>query len=248
MTATFIDPYRFAASFSPSDITGLAGWWKADAITGLVDGDPVTSWPDSSAGARNMTQATSAKKPIYKTAIANGQPVVRFDGVDDLLLTASVVTATTTNVTLVLVVKQSSTTGTSCTPLQNGNGGIGGGGYGIAVDSDTNKKGMLRGGVAWDNSTTNEDTSWDVLVLSRGATNWRLWSKGTLLAPDPLTVGNPNVPATQTLMGIHDAAGGGNKYLNGDIAEALIYSAAISDADRDALETHLGAKYGIVVV
>ncbi len=76
-------------AFSPSDIAGLAGWWKADAISGLADGDPVASWLDSSGNGRTFSQATAAKKPTFKTGIVNGMPVVRFDGVDDLLKQAA---------------------------------------------------------------------------------------------------------------------------------------------------------------
>lgn len=72
----------------PSDLSGLRLWHKADAITGLVDGDPLASgWVDSSGNGFTATQATSAKRPIYKTNISpTGLAVVRFDGVDDELV------------------------------------------------------------------------------------------------------------------------------------------------------------------
>jgi hypothetical protein len=79
---------RFVApvgGFSPADIAGLQIWLKADAITGLNDGEPVATWNDSSINGRNLTQATSTKRPLYKTAVQNGLPVMRFDGVDDYL-------------------------------------------------------------------------------------------------------------------------------------------------------------------
>src|SRR5687768_11145672 len=70
----------------PSDIAGLKLWLKADAITGLADGDPVTTWADSSGEGNDFTQGTAGNKPIYKTSILFGLPVVRFDGTDDVLL------------------------------------------------------------------------------------------------------------------------------------------------------------------
>jgi hypothetical protein len=78
-----------AVGFSPSDIAGLQLWLKADAITGLNDGDAVTTWEDSHTSNNDFTQATAAKKPTYQTAEINGKPVVRFDGVDDILENAS---------------------------------------------------------------------------------------------------------------------------------------------------------------
>src|SRR5262245_95497 len=80
--------------FSPEQLSGLKLWLKADAITGPNDGDPVTTWPDSSGNGNDATQATAAKKPTYKAGIQNGRPVIRFDGVDDILATPSVTMAT----------------------------------------------------------------------------------------------------------------------------------------------------------
>lgn len=73
----------------PDSISGLKLWLKADAITGSNDGDSVTTWTDSSGNTNNATQSTAANKPTYKTNIINGNPVVRFDGVDDNLITTS---------------------------------------------------------------------------------------------------------------------------------------------------------------
>lgn len=64
-------------------------WLKADAITGLVDGDPLGSWTDSSGNGNTATQATSGAKPTYKTGVQNGLPAVLFDGGDSLASAAS---------------------------------------------------------------------------------------------------------------------------------------------------------------
>ena len=57
----------------------LAGWYKADAITGLSDGDAVASWVDSSGNGNTLTQSTTAAKPSYQTNELNSLPIVRFD-------------------------------------------------------------------------------------------------------------------------------------------------------------------------
>lgn len=69
--------------FSPSDISGMVAWYKADSLA-LSDGDAVGSWADSSPNGNHVTQATAGKKPTFKTNILNGKPVVRFDGEDFL--------------------------------------------------------------------------------------------------------------------------------------------------------------------
>ena len=74
-----------AAAFSPTDIAGLQLWLDASQITGLNDGDAVAAMTDYSASSGDLAQGTASKRPTYKTAIKNGLPVVRFDGVDDTL-------------------------------------------------------------------------------------------------------------------------------------------------------------------
>lgn len=57
-------------------------------ITGLSDGDPVSTWIDRSGRGNNITQ-TSTARPTYKIAQQSGQPVIRFDGLDDSMINTS---------------------------------------------------------------------------------------------------------------------------------------------------------------
>lgn len=74
-----------AQPIQPDSIGNLNLWLKADQISGLSDGDPVTTWSDQSGNGYDGTQSTVAHKPTYKTTIINGLPIVRFDGSDDHL-------------------------------------------------------------------------------------------------------------------------------------------------------------------
>jgi len=51
-------------------------------ITGLADGDPVSTWSDRSGNANDAT-GVGAARPEYKINIQGGSPVVRFDAIDD---------------------------------------------------------------------------------------------------------------------------------------------------------------------
>jgi hypothetical protein len=79
-----------AARFPDTDdIRGLLGaalaaWYRTDAISGK-DGDAIGQWDDLSGNARHLLQANGAKQPLLKRGMLNGQPVVRFDGVDDFI-------------------------------------------------------------------------------------------------------------------------------------------------------------------
>lgn len=81
--------------------SGTFAWFKADAITGLSNNDPVTTWEDSS-GANDATEATN--KPLYLTALQNSLPGVRFDGTNDKLRTATFGAAETQPNTIHMVV------------------------------------------------------------------------------------------------------------------------------------------------
>ena len=72
--------------FDPESISGLRVWLDASQLTGLADTDPVQTWPNLiAAEAENFTQATLANRPLYRTAVQNGLPGVRFDGSNDFL-------------------------------------------------------------------------------------------------------------------------------------------------------------------
>lgn len=75
--------------FDITTVTGLKALFRADQITGLVDSDPVGAWNDESGQGNHLAQATAGAKPTYKTAVQNGLPAVRFDGVDDYLSRAT---------------------------------------------------------------------------------------------------------------------------------------------------------------
>lgn len=100
------------AADTPSTIfgSGLWGWWKT-AIAGLVNNDPVITWPDSSGNGRDLTQATASKRPTYLTNQANGLACVRFDGVDDYLQRATEIVTYTGGYMAVYVSRMLSTAG-----------------------------------------------------------------------------------------------------------------------------------------
>lgn len=78
-----------SAPFDPADILGMKVRLEADAITGLVDGDPISTWVDGS-GNSNSPTGTTTTRPLWKTGILNGLAIARYDGSDDKLAFPSV--------------------------------------------------------------------------------------------------------------------------------------------------------------
>jgi hypothetical protein len=52
-------------------------WLKADAITGVANGSPVTTWTDSSGNSQSAT-GSGGTRPTLVTNVINSKPVVRF--------------------------------------------------------------------------------------------------------------------------------------------------------------------------
>lgn len=60
----------------------------ARRLTGLNDGDAVSTWNDVSGNGRDATQSTSGKKPTYNTNSVGGSSSLSFDGGDGLATSA----------------------------------------------------------------------------------------------------------------------------------------------------------------
>lgn len=92
-------------AFSPFDLSDLSVWYKADAITGLSDGDPVTEWADSSGNANNLTSSANGTiDPTYLVSSIGGLPGISFPGTNGRSLQkTSTPPGVTTNFTVVIV-------------------------------------------------------------------------------------------------------------------------------------------------
>ena len=86
--------------FKPKSVAATAAF-DARYISGLSDGNAVSTWSDISGNATDATQSTANSQPLYKTATLGGSPSVRFDGSDDHLL-HSITNATTCSIVVVL--------------------------------------------------------------------------------------------------------------------------------------------------
>src|SRR6478736_1989782 len=96
-----------SSSFSPTDISGLLLWLKADQITGLANGDPVATWVNQSGSASNAT-SPGGSQPIYTTNVQNGLPGVHFDGTSQLISGTVTISGTTCSVFVVATLESGS--------------------------------------------------------------------------------------------------------------------------------------------
>lgn len=224
----WIAPSRFSAAvaFSPSDIAGLSVWYKADALS-LSDGDPVSTWADSS-GSANDASGSSTARPTYKAAIVNSKPVVRFDGSNDTMAAASV--SVSQPDTVFLVVKNSG--GTYNRIYFNGSTTR------QQVWSDNSNLLLYFAGSVVSTSNDLGTASFHVIAITFNGASSQAWVDGVSLG-----TGSAN---TNALVGLVLGTDGSD-YFQGDMAEFLIYDSALGSTNRQSVETYLGTKYAITI-
>ena len=59
-------------------------WLDANNLS-LNDGDPVSTWADTSGNGNNATQISASNQPTFNTNVLNGFPAITFDGSNDYL-------------------------------------------------------------------------------------------------------------------------------------------------------------------
>lgn len=218
-----------APGFDPLSLSPSL-WLKADAITGKNDGDALAQWDDSSGNANHATQGTAASRPLYKTNIVNGKPVVRFDVTDDGMGTP-VGAVAGTSFTLFCV-------------------------YDFRGATPAVRRAVHATGANW--------------LIGPYNGNHQFYDGGGFTAPDgPAVTQNVFVYQTAkqtastsvnyvngTQYGTRAQAGSpgitafnlgslGSDVFDGDMAELLIYPTALSDVNRQSVETYLAAKYAL---
>jgi hypothetical protein len=223
----------------PTDIAGCILWLAADDIVGLSDGDPVSTWADGSGAGRDAT-GSGGSRPTYQTGELNGRPVVRFDGTDDEMATASV-GVTDLDCTIIAVLSPANTDA-GRSPVFVGNDG-GGNGYGIATSTGggaPNEIGRLRGGIAWDSTGTAATTGPAIYSLVQSSGSCEVFLDGVSLGTFS---SDPNNPTSRITLGNHRVGVSSANCWAGDIAEIAIYDSPLDATDRGDVEAYLTAKW-----
>ena len=215
----------------PNEVSKLAVWLRADAIQGLADGDPVGTWPDSSGLARDATQSTAAQKPTYRASRAafSGKPVLEFDTVDDCI--ASAFGATLSQPNTFFVVAKVGATGAQRFMID----GDGVGGRHAIFQESVTRWQYYAGSLVDDGAS---DTSVHIFQATfNGASS--------VLRVDGASGTTGNTGADSIIGVILGAQQVGTSNFGGDIAEVMVYNAALSLDQINGLGLYLAAKYGV---
>ncbi len=221
--------------FNPLSITGCKLWLKADSLV-LNDGDAVSTWTDSSGTGSNATASTTAR-PTYKTNIQYGLPIVRFDGVANIMSIASGLPTAQPD-TMIFCGKQTSKS-TPARYFDNGNGVTGRQLFGLAGGAGAAATGFLEtfAGTVVRDAIDHSGTFHVLSCVFNGASSFGY-------VDGVLTIGPSNMGANA---GVSSGKIGGDAttvFMTGDICEMFIYNSGLSAPDRQSVETYLKSKWG----
>ena len=213
-------------------VSGMVLWLKADAITGVTSGNPISTWPDSSGNGNNATVASGTG--TYNTSQINGLPAVTFSSCELNLTTAI---AAGTGYTIFVVMKNLSTAS---------RGDIFSGPLG-SISYWTCDGGKQQGSDDTNYTQTGEgtaaaDTNWhqmNMLMTNGGPPSFRInETTDAVIGPVGTTIGQP-----QTVVGYH--GDGGGTYLDAQLAELIFYDTPLTLSQIEECEDYLSARYGI---
>lgn len=233
-TVLFVETYGATGAqhpgigvFDPSSIGGLLLWTASDEITGLSDGNKVSTWLDVSGNNNDFSNVTSAEQPLYKVNIVNGKPAVYWDGGGDRHLDAGM---SITAKHIFVVAKFEGATFSTFNGLFSG-----------IVNDDANI--VFTGG----SGTTRWFDSGAVTTLYR--MNGTAYAEAAMEAPmnqaGVLSISNSAGWAIAPRIGID--RGTGTRAWNGWVFEVLAYDSVLSASDAGSVEEYLANRYGITL-
>jgi len=243
---------------SPLDIDSLFYWYAAD-VGVTTDNNKVTQWNDLSGNGHHVTQADTSKAPTLEaTGGPNSRPTMTFDGTDDFMASAAhwwgsdditviavyKVANATRDAAEILISRSNTTTDERQWQIVAGLGSPT-----FALRSDANGNGTVSHFVLASNGA--KSTSYQIISsIYPGANDWQTLINGSSAsltysrigsirgifdnANNKLGIGANNIISTPTT------------FLQGSISEIIVFSRALTTAERSGLEqNYLCKKYGL---
>lgn len=218
----------------PPDVATLGLWLDAEQITGLSDGDPVTTWPDESGNARDAVAAVNAS---YHVNVLNGLPVVRSAGSSRLETVGYAPGSTATaDMTYFFVAKTTNTSG-HLAATRSGNSV----GWGLFWLTTSTVQLYFTGGGGDAIDAVAPNANHNLWTFRKRGLDVDYAVNAAALATGTKTWG---LDATEG-MALFGRYNNTNGRMTGDIAEIVVYDSAISDPDLANARTYLLNKWGI---
>ena len=222
-----------------TDIANLECWLDASVLSG-TNGSVVSSWTDLENG--TIFTASAGEEPLLQTNDQNGKNTVLFDGINDVMNGGDVeLHNNTRGFTMVAVVKPTDTKRMAILSKYNTTGNNRQYAFG-------NRDNFLFEDGTWSSATscvvTMSQNNFIIveIVWSPGEV-FEFYVNGVLQAMGNNPVTDISDLSTNLKIGCGDYTYVG--FWEGNFAEIMVYSDAVSDNDRKSLRDNLAVKWGI---
>ena len=214
-------------------LTSIAGcqlWMDASQLTGLANGDALTTFTDLSGAARHATGVTTTRPTYYNSAnLINGLPIVRFDATTHKMTTGWTVSGAFT----IFLVEKAVSSVTYARTINNGSGS----------ETCINLAARNAGNNCYIGGTN---------IASYQATPLDSVHQGCLVSNDHMMTyfvdgfqrGSEEADTSITSLGLGATSPSyGTEGSNSDVCEIIIYDSALDTTDRQLVETYLRSKW-----
>jgi hypothetical protein len=227
---------------------GLVMHLDASSESGVGDGGSVATWHDQSTAGNDATQPTTENQPVFVASDPNfsGFPVINFDGTNDWMSLPST-TMTVGDCTVFAAARFGRLSGQTLGNRQYIMAGQDGGGddrirFQMDHNNDDNPFYTYRiGNTGWaDMRVTPVDTETHIFAITST-------SEGYLDINNVASATNGSTE-NPTAFGLGSYNRGEKDFLEGDIAEFIVYNRVLSSSEVDEMNNYLYDKYikGIV--
>jgi PKD repeat protein len=216
-------------------------WLRADRGVTL-NGSTVSSWADQSSNNLNATQSTAANQPTFVSTnpTLNGLSSLRFDGTNDLLNGGLIPRFGSNSLSVFMIASGGNQNTTNAVMLSSGTGTTG---WWFTRRASAGRIGVLN------NNNTLQGTTTSLPVTGY---NFRLFGYNKVFGTSAFLKVNGNSEISSTtaaaINGFTNAnyqigAGSGANFLNGDIAEMMVFTKTLSTDEQAGIEKYLMDKY-----
>lgn len=247
-------PYRYnnpgIVQFSypnPNIYGNLSLWLDASQLTGLTNGGALTTWVDRSS---NAYVGGASNGPTFITNSINGLPVVRFNGSSQYINFGNVLNISTNTGVAVFSVVKFNTTGSNAV-IGKTIYGPGDGRWALTRDTITatmNAQFFIQsGGTVTESIYADTTTTTQLIEGTWDRQNQYIYQNGLQRDSDArATMSSFNTTYPLYAGAYPNGAGSAPQYyMNGDIAEILVYMANITPFIRQQIEGYLTWKWGL---
>ena len=250
ITVFFLFAFYINAQTGPGGVgnsTSNILWLKSEDISSLVDGDDITSWIDASGNSNTVSQPTSTFRPVYKTSILNGFPVVRFEKTNGRLRRTGFTTFPTTAITAIYVNSN----------VESNDGVLsyasaGGGNNDFLLFSNNNLR-VYRGGSNISTGVSFNDGSFHITNASWQSSggNVEMWKDGSRDYTGNVSSGSSiSTGGSLAIAGEQDSVDGNYDAAQahfGDFTEVMIFNTVLNQAQNIIVANYLAAKYNLPI-